>query len=60
MALSVQSRARAYGDDDLLAKYEKTRVYRSAIANKAARTRRKNADETTTASALAETVDSRA
>jgi hypothetical protein len=43
IALSVQSRAKAYNDDELLARYEKTRTYRSATAVKAAKTRRKNA-----------------
>jgi hypothetical protein len=57
IALSAESRAKAYGDDELLAKYEKTRAYRSAIALKAVKTRRKNAAETTTAPELAETTE---
>jgi hypothetical protein len=55
VAVSVESRAKAYGDDELLARYEKTRAYRSAIGLKAARTRRKNAAGDTTASDLAGT-----
>jgi hypothetical protein len=46
IGVSVQSRAKAYNDDELLARYEKTRTYRSATAYKAAKTRRKNADPT--------------
>lgn len=39
----VEGRVRATGDTELLAKYEKARAYRSAIAVKAAKTRKKNA-----------------
>ena len=42
-AQSAESRAKANGNDPtLLAKYEKTRAYRSAIAEKGAKTRKKN------------------
>ncbi|MRG96741.1 hypothetical protein [Polyangium spumosum] len=40
---SVDRRARTMGDKNLLAKYERTRKYRSAIALKAVKTRAKNA-----------------
>lgn len=43
-AQSVEMRAKASSDSKLLAKYEKTRAYRSAIADKAAKTRRKKAE----------------
>lgn len=43
VAIAVERRARANSDTELLAKYEKTRAYRSAIGIKAAKTRRKNA-----------------
>jgi hypothetical protein len=39
---SVETQARARGDHELLAKYEQTRAYRSAIAKKAVRTRKRN------------------
>jgi hypothetical protein len=39
----IEGRARSLGDQSLLAKYEKTRAYRSAVGLKAAKTRRKNA-----------------
>lgn len=42
-AHSVETRAKASRGSVLLAKYQKTRSYRSASANKAAKTRRKNA-----------------
>jgi hypothetical protein len=43
IAQSAESRAKANGNGPtLLAKYEKTRAYRSAIAEKGAKTRRKN------------------
>jgi hypothetical protein len=45
IAQSVESRAKSSGNRELLAKYEKTRVYRSAIGVKAARTRRRKAQE---------------
>jgi uncharacterized membrane-anchored protein YhcB (DUF1043 family) len=42
-AQSAEGRAKALGNDTtLLAKYEKTRAYRSAVAEKGAKTRRKN------------------
>jgi hypothetical protein len=54
MGQTVEARAKMLGDDTLLARYAKTREYRSAIGNKAARTRLRNqadqdelADETT-------------
>lgn len=40
---SVDARAKASRNPTLLAKYERTRDYRSAIANKGAKTRKKNA-----------------
>lgn len=42
MAKSVEAQAAALGDHELLAKYQYTREYRSYIANKAARTRKRN------------------
>lgn len=42
IASSVEGRAKAYKDDELLARYEKTRAYRSAAGLKAARTRLRN------------------
>jgi hypothetical protein len=42
IAQTVESRARMLGDDELLARYAKTREYRSSIGNKAARTRQRN------------------
>lgn len=42
VADSVETQARARGDYELLAKYEQTRAYRSAIARKAVRTRERN------------------
>lgn len=42
-AQSVEARAKASRNSNLLAKYERTRAYRSAIANKGAKTRQKNA-----------------
>jgi hypothetical protein len=41
----IEARARAYGDPELLARYERTRAYRSAVGVKAARTRRRNEAE---------------
>jgi len=41
----IEARAKAYGDPEILAKYEKTRAYRSAIGYKAAKTRRRNEAE---------------
>ena len=38
----IDARARAYNDPEILARYEKTRAYRSAAGIKAARTRRRN------------------
>jgi hypothetical protein len=42
IAQSVEAQAAALGDQELLAKYQYTREYRSAIARKAARTRQRN------------------
>lgn len=47
IAISVTSRSRAFNDDELVARYEKTCAYRSAVANKAARTRQRNLEEDT-------------
>jgi hypothetical protein len=41
-AQTIEARARAFGDPELLARYEKTRAYRSAAGFKAAKTRRRN------------------
>jgi hypothetical protein len=41
----IEARAKAYGDPELLARYEKTRAYRSAVGIKAAKTRRRNEAE---------------
>ena len=54
VAESVDAKSKTAGPE-LLAKYELTRAYRSAAANKAVRTRKKNADaEQSKARALAE------
>jgi hypothetical protein len=45
VAKSVEMRAKALGDDSLLAHYEQTRLYRSSIAAKAVRTRQRNQRE---------------
>jgi hypothetical protein len=45
VATVAEAQAKAFGDSDTLARYEKTRAYRSAIALKAARTRRRNQDD---------------
>jgi hypothetical protein len=42
MGQTIEARAKMLGDDALLARYAKTREYRSAIGNKAARTRQRN------------------
>ena len=42
IADAVETQARARGDHELLAKYEQTRSYRSAVARKAVRTRQRN------------------
>lgn len=42
IAKSVEAQAAALGDHELLAKYQFTREYRSSIARKAARTRKRN------------------
>jgi hypothetical protein len=42
---SVETQAKARGDHELLAKYERTRSYRSAIGKKAARTRQRNQED---------------
>lgn len=44
VAKSVEAQAAALGDPELLAKYQYTREYRSAIGKKAARTRQRNQD----------------
>ncbi|UQA59401.1 hypothetical protein [Polyangium aurulentum] len=44
IAGAVEGRAKALSDPTLLAKYEKTRTYRSAAAVKGAKTRKKNAE----------------
>lgn len=41
----IEARAKAFGDPDILAKYEQLRAYRSAIGLKAAKTRRRNEAE---------------
>jgi hypothetical protein len=38
----IEARARTFGDSELLARYQKTRAYRSAAGFKAAKTRRRN------------------
>lgn len=43
IAVSVEGRANAMDDPELLGRYEKTRTYRSAVGLRAARTRRRNA-----------------
>ena len=45
VASVAEAQAKAFGDSDTLARYEKTRAYRSAIGLKAARTRRRNQDD---------------
>jgi hypothetical protein len=42
VASAVEMHAKAHGDDELLARYEQTRAYRSALGKKAWRTRRRN------------------
>jgi hypothetical protein len=54
IATAVEGRAKALRKPELLAKYEKTRAYRSAIAMKAARTRRRNAGERVETPAVAQ------
>ena len=51
IADSVETQARARGDYELLAKYERTRAYRSAIGKKAARTRQRNQENLVKAAA---------
>lgn len=41
----IEARAKAFGDPEILAKYETVRAYRSAVGFKAARTRRRNEAE---------------
>ncbi|WP_428268395.1 hypothetical protein [Haliangium sp.] len=41
----AEAQAKAFGDDSIMARYEKTRTYRSAVALKAAATRRRNQAE---------------
>lgn len=45
VAAVVDAHAKAFGDTTLLARYEKTRAYRSAGALKAVRSRRRNQDQ---------------
>lgn len=45
IAKSVENRATQPGNEAVLAKYDATRAYRSEFANKAVKTRRKNAEE---------------
>jgi hypothetical protein len=45
VAKSVEMQAAARGDKEILARYEHTRAYRSSIARKAARTRRRNQND---------------
>lgn len=47
IAVVVERRAKMQRNDELLARYAKTRAYRSAIGNKAARTRQRNLDALT-------------
>lgn len=47
IADNVEKRAKMLRNDELLARYAKTRAYRSAIGNKAARTRQRNLDAVT-------------
>jgi hypothetical protein len=41
----IEARAKAFGDPDILARYEQVRAYRSAVGLKAAKTRRRNEAE---------------
>lgn len=45
IASMAEAQAKAFGDSSILARYEKTRAYRSAAALKAARTRRRNQED---------------
>lgn len=45
IASMAEAQAKAFGDSGILARYAKTRAYRSAAALKAARTRRRNQEE---------------
>jgi hypothetical protein len=47
IAVTVERRAKMLRNDELLARYARTRAYRSAIGNKAARTRQRNLDAVT-------------
>ena len=47
IAEAVERRAKMMGDDELRARYARTLEYRSAIGNKAARTRQRNLASTT-------------
>ena len=42
---TIEARAKAFDDTELLARYDKTRAYRSAVGYKAAKTRRRNEAE---------------
>lgn len=46
VASITEAQAKAFGDNGILARYEKTRAYRSAIGVKAARTRQRNLEDT--------------
>jgi hypothetical protein len=46
IASIAEAQAKAFGDNGILARYEKTRAYRSAVGVKAARTRQRNLEET--------------
>ena len=45
LAQVVEARAKAFGDTEILALYERVRAYRSAVGIKAAKTRRRNENE---------------
>jgi hypothetical protein len=45
IAKTVEMQAAARGDQEILARYEQTRAYRSAVAKKGLRTRRRNQNE---------------
>lgn len=56
IAESVDAKAKSVGPE-LFAKYEKTRTYRSAVGNKAAKTRKKNAGAVTPKGGTADAAD---
>jgi hypothetical protein len=45
VAKTIEMQAAARGDQELLARYQHTRAYRSSVAKKAARTRRRNQND---------------